>query len=41
MPDHPWQQLPFEGAIEYFRDKRNIDTDSWRDVQETEYEKLL
>ncbi len=38
MPDHPWQQLPFEGAIDYFRDKRNVDTDSWRDVQGTEYD---
>ncbi len=38
MPDHPWQQLPFEGAIAYFRDKRNVDTDSWRDIQGTEYD---
>jgi SPP1 gp7 family putative phage head morphogenesis protein len=34
----PWNQLPFEGAIAYFRDKRNVDTDSWRDVQGTEYD---
>jgi SPP1 gp7 family putative phage head morphogenesis protein len=34
----PWNQLPFEGAIEYFRDKRNVDTDSWRDIQGTEYD---
>jgi hypothetical protein len=41
MADFPWSQLPFEGAIEYFRDKRNIDVDSWRDVQGIEHDAVF
>jgi SPP1 gp7 family putative phage head morphogenesis protein len=32
MPDFPWQRLPFDKAISYFRDKLNIDTDAWADT---------
>lgn len=28
----PWAQLPFAEAIAFFRNKRNVDTDSWKDL---------
>lgn len=27
-----WQQLPFEEAIAYFEEKRNVDTDTWASI---------
>jgi hypothetical protein len=38
MPSYPWQQLPFQEAIDYFATKQNIDTDSWRDLQGLDYD---
>lgn len=29
MPSYPWDQLPFDQAINYFRTKLNVDTDAW------------
>jgi hypothetical protein len=38
MPSYPWQQLPFQEAIDYFATKQNIDTNSWRDLQGLDYD---
>jgi uncharacterized protein with gpF-like domain len=41
MPDYPWTALPFTLAIEYFREKRNVDTDAWSQVQGTEQDAVF
>jgi hypothetical protein len=38
VPSYPWQQLPFQEAIDYFATKQNIDTNSWRDLQGLDYD---
>lgn len=37
----PWTKLPFREAIAFFREKQNVDTDSWRDVMGTEYDAVF
>jgi len=39
MPlDDRYRTMPFEPAIEFMRDKINLDTDSWRDVTDDEHD---
>jgi SPP1 gp7 family putative phage head morphogenesis protein len=41
MPTYPWSTLPFAEAIAYFKAKRNIDTDTWKDLQAIEWDAVF